>query len=131
MMEEKFNFIVIDDSVLDCFIAEKMIKHTGKCAGVQSFTTAAEALDFIKKTNNTEDGLSTVVILDVLMPVMSGFEFVEEFESLPMEVQNKYRIVALTSSMNKHDMEKISSYKTVADLLDKPITSEALSAFLE
>jgi len=129
-MEEKFNFIVIDDSVLDCFIAEKMIKHTGKCAEVQSFTTAAEALDFIKK-NIAEDGLITVVILDVLMPVMSGFEFVEEFESLPMDLQNKYRIVALTSSMNKHDIEKISSYKTVTDLLDKPITSEALSAFLE
>lgn len=122
----KFNFIVIDDSALDCFIAEKMIKHTGKCEDVRSFTTAEEALKYIEGSYDENATLKTVIILDILMPVMDGFAFVEEFETLPQKMKDQYIIVALTSSMNKHDTDKIVSYDEVKTLLDKPITAEAL-----
>ena len=45
---KKLHFIVIDDSKLDCFIAEKVIKNTGKCETVQSFLAAKEALEYIR-----------------------------------------------------------------------------------
>ncbi|WP_207428845.1 response regulator [Pedobacter sp. SYSU D00535] len=131
MAEIKTNFIVIDDSELDCFIAEKMIRHTGKCGTVISFNTAAEALEYVKNREVDDDeDCRTVLILDVLMPLMSGFAFVEEFEKLPHSIQDRYFIVALTSSMNRNDMDKIKSYRSVRLLLDKPITSEAISAFI-
>lgn len=129
-MAGKFNFIIIDDSELDCFIAEKMIKHTGKSEIIKSFMSATDALEYIKQTKHEKGDLTTVIILDVLMPLMNGPAFVEAFESLPKEVQESYHIIALTSSMNKHDMEKISSYKAVKDLLDKPITSESILPLL-
>lgn len=127
----KYNFIVVDDSALDCFIAEKMIMHTGICESVKSFTQAGEALDYIRANSLEAATLPTVVILDVLMPMMSGFAFVEAFEELSEEVKERYTIVALTSSMNKTDMEKILSYQVVKKLLDKPITSETIITLLE
>ena len=126
----KFKFIVIDDSELDCYIAEKMIRYTGLCEDVKCFTGATEALDYIRTAPVTDQGSQTFVILDVLMPIMSGFAFVEEFEKLPSEVKAKYRIIALTSSMNRNDIDKICSYEAVNDILDKPITAESISAFL-
>ena len=127
----KYNFIVVDDSALDCFIAEKMIMHTGICESVKSFTQASEALDYIRANSLEVATLPTVIILDVLMPMMSGFAFVEAFEELSEEVKERYTIVALTSSMNKTDMEKILSYQVVKKLLDKPITSETIITLLE
>lgn len=126
----KPEFIVIDDSQLDCFIAEKLIRHTGKSSGIKTFTSAGSALEYIKQRTLPDDDSLTVLLLDVLMPVMSGFDFVEAFEKLPQQVQDRYLIIALTSSMNKNDMNRISSYQAVKHLLGKPITTDALSALL-
>lgn len=125
--DKKLSFIIIDDSELDCFIAEKMIRHSIPNNGITIFNAAAEALTYIKDSVVAEDE-TTVLLLDVLMPMMSGFIFVEEFEKLPSKVQNGYFIVALTSSMNKKDIDKICSYSSVRILIDKPITTEALTS---
>ncbi|WP_207420990.1 response regulator [Desertivirga brevis] len=127
---EKYKFIIIDDSALDCYIAEKMIRYTGKCEDVHCFLGATEALEFIKTSAVSADDPLTIIILDVLMPIMSGFVFVEEFEKLPENIKDRYRIIALTSSMNKNDIDKICSYDTVNDIMDKPITAETLSPLL-
>ena len=131
MTGKKFNFIVIDDSELDCFIAAKMIKHTGKCGTIKCFSVATEALKHIAGAEDGQDQVETIVLLDVLMPVMSGFAFVEAFESLAEDIRARHHIIALTSSMNKNDIEKIAAYESVKNVLDKPITTEALSALLE
>jgi CheY-like chemotaxis protein len=126
----KYKFIIIDDSALDCYIAEKMIRYTGQCEDVHCFLGATEALEFIKVSRVSPDDPLTIVILDVLMPIMSGFVFVEEFEKLPQVIKDKYKIIALTSSMNKNDIDKICSYDTVNNIMDKPITAESLSPLL-
>jgi CheY-like chemotaxis protein len=126
--EKQVNFIIIDDSELDCFIAEKMLRHLSYSQDVRSFLQAGEALEYIKKNNS--DNL-TVIVLDVLMPIMNGVEFVEEFEKLPLSIRANYKIVALTSSMNKKDMSRIKSYQSVTSLFDKPLSADALSSLLE
>ncbi|HEY1025063.1 MAG TPA: response regulator [Sphingobacteriaceae bacterium] len=128
-MSEKVHFIIIDDSELDCYIAEKLIKHTVKSNTIRTFTLAEEALKYIS-SSQTETG-KTIVLLDVLMPIMSGFQFVEEFEKMPLEIQEKFMIIALTTSLNKNDFNKIRSYRSVSNLLDKPLTPELLLPMLE
>jgi CheY-like chemotaxis protein len=123
------NFIIIDDSELDCFIAEKMIKHSGLSNEIQRFLQAEQALEYIANRGPKDE--FTVIVLDVLMPVMSGVEFVEAFEKLPEELRKRYRIIALTSSMNKKDMSRIKSFESVAHLFDKPLSEEALRPLLK
>lgn len=129
VQNKKLNFIVIDDSKLDCFIAEKIIKNTGKCETIRSFLQAREALDFI--ASNPHDDLShTIILVDIQMPIMNGFEFVEEFEKLPGNIVTNYTIYVISSSINENDLQKVHNYKSVKQFLNKPLTSNNLSALL-
>jgi CheY-like chemotaxis protein len=123
------HFIVIDDSKLDCFIAEKVIKNTGRCESVTSFLQAQEALEFIKQ--NSLSSLDPIIVLvDIQMPIMNGFEFVEAFEKLPVNTRKNYQIYVISSSINDNDLTKIPKYPSVIQFINKPLTSNNLSALL-
>ncbi|HTN21782.1 MAG TPA: response regulator [Pelobium sp.] len=120
----KLSFIIIDDRELDCYIAEKLIQKIEADININIFYNAFSALDFIKNTKNTD--AITVVLLDIMMPVMNGFQFIEEFENLSEEIKNNYKIIPITSSLNKTDVSKISECESVITVLKKPYTFEAL-----
>ncbi len=129
VQNKKLHFIVIDDSKLDCFIAEKIIKNTGKCESIRSFLQAKDALSFIA-SNPPDDTSHTIILVDIQMPVMNGFEFVEAFEKLPPEQIENYTIYVISSSINENDLQKVHNYKTVRQFLNKPLTSNNLAALL-
>ncbi len=129
MTNKKLNFIVVDDSKLDCFIAEKVIRNTGKCETIRSFLRAQEALEYIK--NTPADELShTILLVDIQMPIMNGFEFVEAFEQLPANVISSYTIYIISSSINENDLNRVHTYRSVKQFLNKPLTSNNLSVLL-
>lgn len=126
---KKLHFIVIDDSKLDCFIAEKIIKNTGISESIKSFLQATEALDYIKATP-PDDQNRTIILVDIQMPVMNGFEFVEAFEKLPADLIKNYTIFIISSSINENDLSRVHNYATVKQFLNKPLTSNNLSVLL-
>ncbi|HYD22699.1 MAG TPA: response regulator [Flavipsychrobacter sp.] len=129
MGEEKLNFIIIDDSKLDCFIAEKIIRNTGRGGDIRSFTAATDALAHV--TGNTSDsGPRTVIIVDIQMPIMNGFDFVEAFEKLPEATRARYIIYMLSSSINENDINRVQNYPSIKQFLNKPLTSNMLNAIL-
>lgn len=130
MSEEQLNFIIVDDSKLDCFIAEKIIRNTGRAGEVRSFTVAKEGLDYIKNTP-VSAGSRTVILVDIQMPIMNGFDFVEAFETLPPQQRNNYTIYMLSSSINENDLNRVHNYPSIKQFLNKPLTSNMLSTLLE
>jgi CheY-like chemotaxis protein len=130
MSSDKFHFIVIDDSKLDCFIAEKVIQNSGRSESVKSFMVATEALDYIKTLNGSD--IKTVVLVDIQMPVMNGFEFIEAYEqNISDEAKNKFMVNLLSSSINETDMIRAKGYKSVNKFLNKPLTKATLDIILE
>lgn len=126
---KKLNFIVIDDSKLDCFIAEKIIKNTGFSESIRSFLQAREALEYI--TNNpVDEATPTIILVDIQMPIMNGFEFVEAFEKLPSSTTDNYIIYIISSSINENDLNRVHNYGSVKQFLNKPLTSNNLAALL-
>jgi CheY-like chemotaxis protein len=120
----KFSFIIVDNNELHCFVARKLIVQAVPGAAILTFMAAGEAIAHISGAPTREDGYLTIIFLDLVMPKMNGFQFIESFEKLPDEVQANYLIVALTSSMNKKDFNRLRSYSTVREILDKPVTVE-------
>lgn len=126
MRSQNLNFIVVDDSKLDCFIAEKMIFNAGFGRNVKSFLNGAVALQYIQANIVSDTEEKSILIVDIQMPVMNGFEFIEAFEMLPKSIQNNYRVFVLTSSVNLNDINHAVSYKTVEDILSKPLTTRKI-----
>lgn len=126
----ELSFIIIDDTELDHFIARKMIGNVSNAYTVESFLDASSALQHIIE-NKRDTAIKIVLIfLDIHMPLMNGFEFVEHFEKLDKAVQDKYYIVALTSSIELSDINRISSYRSVRARITKPITAKGLHSLL-
>lgn len=131
-MDKEFSFIVIDDSELDCFVIQKVIKHTFKNLDIITFQNANHALDTIK-----EQGVKskpTIILLDIQMPIMNGFEFIEEFEKLNPSLQDCYTIIIL--SILSSTRAPVSIYtafdkRTVSSIIEKPFTIEKLLSLLK
>lgn len=129
MTKDKLNFIVIDDSKLDCFIAEKIIQNTGKCNSVKTFQQASEAITYI--SGLPEQTHETILFVDIQMPVMNGFEFVEAFEALPAEKKNGISIYMLSSSINENDIARVKGYASIRQFINKPLTAGSIAIILE
>lgn len=122
-------FLIVDDRNLDCLITEKVIDKTGERQGVKIYNSAVEILHDIKSGLLDYNGL-TVILLDIMMPVMNGFQFVEEFESLPESVKSKFRIISMTTSLDNNDFQRMLRYSSVIGVLQKPFNLEDLKVVL-
>lgn len=131
MTAYKRNFIVIDDNKLDCFIEQKIIANTGISEKISLFLDAGEALTFIKNSVSDKNGEKTIILVDIQMPLMNGFEFVEAFENLSGDIQDNYLIFMLSSSINENDLNRIRNYKCVKQIISKPLSIKKLAALIE
>jgi len=120
------HFIVIDDNKLDSFITERIIQKTCINASVRSFINAKEVLELIKSEDD-KGGLKIVLVVDIQMPIMNGFQFIEAFEEFTDEIKSRYFVTVLTSSTNESDLNRIRNYPSVKYLFNKPLSSAIFS----
>ena len=125
------HFIIIDDSQLDCFIGEKIIQNTGTFSSVKSYTQAAEAYEIIKNSDPSPAEAITIVVLDIQMPVMNGFQFVENFELLPENIRANYAIFMFSSSINENDKNRIEYHPCIRKFYGKPISKEIVAKIVD
>lgn len=125
------HFIIIDDSQLDCFIGEKIIQNTGTFSSVKSYTQAAEAYEIIKNSDPSHAEAITIVVLDIQMPVMNGFQFVENFELLPENIRANYAIFMFSSSINENDKNRLENHPCIRKFYSKPISKEIVAKIVD
>lgn len=126
----ELSFIIIDDTELDHFIAQKMIGNANRSCSITSFLDATLALEHIRADNYDSDTKLILIFLDIYMPLMNGFEFIEEFEKFDQALQDKYYIIALTSTRDVSDLNRINSYRSFKNMINKPLTAVDLSTLL-
>jgi CheY-like chemotaxis protein len=125
-MRMELSFTIIDDSELDCFIARKIIEHTDARLIVQTFQDAVSVVEKIRDDTLPSNAEKNIILLDLQMPLMNGFQFVEEFEKLPAEIQRKYLLVVLSSTRNSNDIFRVLAQNSVHSFLEKPFSREKL-----
>lgn len=118
-MEPLLNFFLIDDSAFDLFIYEKLLIKSGITSSVKTFNSARDALKHL--ISQAESLPDTIILLDLQMPDMNGFEFIEEFDRLPATLRQKIRIFMLSSTIDTRDIEKAKASRHIIDLLPKPL----------
>lgn len=127
-MKNKLTYI-IDDDKLSVKLMSILISKNTFCEEMQSFHNPQTALDTLKQNYHTNEMLPDVILLDLNMPVMDGWQFLDEFILLPIE--KKISIFIMTSSIDPTDIEMAKKYDVVKDYIEKPITAQKLDAIFK
>lgn len=120
-----FNLIVlVDDDPINNLINKRLISKLDLSPAVMDFLEAEKALEFISK-----DGIkNTLILLDINMPVMNGWDFLYKYAEL--EKKRNDKIVMLSSSIDHQDIKKSKDFSYVKGFIEKPLTREKLRKVL-
>lgn len=131
-MEQKVSakkvWLVDDDPVTNMINTKIISMHTN--FKVQAFVNAKEALMMCTRwIAEAPEFFPDIIFLDINMPIMDGWEFLEEFEKYPPHVLKTCSVYLLTSSIDADDIAKFKTYKSVVDLISKPLTASRIQSF--
>lgn len=118
--------IIIDDDPISILVCETLLKKTKFAEKVISFQNGVEGLKFLKRRFEDGGGLPDIIFLDVLMPMMSGWEFLEAYEQVESLPEKKPHVMMLSAAFDPADRRKAESSPLVTDFISKPITTEIL-----
>jgi len=130
-MENKPHFIIIDDDRINNMICRMLISKIFKEVDVKDFTIAQEGLEFMKTEYAKDENKSAILLLDINMPIMSGWDFLVIFDELEESLKQKFQIYIVSSSIDYSDIEQAKSNRHVIGFLSKPLTKEALLAIVK
>ena len=126
-MDSAPHFIIIDDDPINNALCGMIIKHAFSAVSVQTFLFPEEALQYFKnglfKTQREDPG---VVFLDINMPKMDGWEFLDEYETLDENIRSRWRVYILSSSINDEDQKRALANRHVVSYLVKPMQKNIL-----
>ncbi len=124
------SIMLIDDNEIDNFINQKMMESCNFSENIHIYTSGKSALEYLKNMERIQDGskLTTpeLIFLDINMPVLDGFQFVEEFEKLDKKFISATKIIMLTSSIDPDDHAKSKLFSSIHDYVIKPLSQSAL-----
>jgi len=122
--------MLIDDDPLCVMISTKIIE-LNPALKVTAFSSAKEALEQLKQWYvSGSDLFPDFIFLDINMPVMDGWQFLEETQKLPEDLRQKCNVIMLSSSVNPIDVRKSKGFESVSDFVSKPLTVEKLKTLV-
>lgn len=123
-MESCIRILLVDDDPICHLITSKLIKRYTSNE-VEAFTDPMEALVQLKwRASHERDRFPDLILLDIDMPRMDGWQFLDEFHQLPEEILGSASIIMLSSSNHSNDAQRARQYRAVKDFFSKPFTED-------
>lgn len=121
---------IIDDDEIYIFLMKKSFAAMGIHQEVISFLNGADALEELLHLKNNQEDLPGIILLDINMPIMDGWEFLNEFRKIQSENSSKIPIYIVSSSIANEDIEKSKQYPEIIDYLSKPLELETIVSII-
>ena len=113
---------VIDDDMIYQFAVKLNLKQLQLANSVQCFSNGELAKLYMMENAQKPEALPDVILLDINMPIMDGWDFLEWFKEFKVNLSKAIPIFMVSSSIDWRDIEKAKSYKEVVDYMSKPLT---------
>ncbi|MBP6303568.1 MAG: response regulator [Bacteroidia bacterium] len=122
---------LVDDDDIFQLITQRVIAQTNLVDTIKVFSNGLDAMDFLRSVAQNAAQLPEIILLDLNMPVMDGWEFLEEFTLLKPRLEKKITIYVVSSSIAPSDIQRAEAINEVTDYIIKPITTEKLLDMLK
>lgn len=122
--------LVEDDDTIN-FYNQFLIQNLGITDNVVVTKNGKEALDYLEKAGKGEAKSPSLILLDINMPVMNGFEFIEAYEGLPENWKSQILVVMLTTSLHDADLQRAKAHPSIAEYFYKPMMEQGLNDLVE
>lgn len=119
-MESKYVFLIIEDSDIDKLVIKQLLKKVLAVTHVNAVSNGKEGIEWVID-NRKSFTQSLIILLDIQMPIMTGFEFLTEYDKLCDELKIETQIFVLSSSLVREEIKRIKNNRYVTDFLSKPI----------
>ena len=127
-LQKKFTLImVIDDCPIEIHLRKKLLTHGNHAFKVIGYQSALIALEYLKDIKNFAV-LPQIILLDQHMPEMTGVEFMEEYNKLPVSVISQSQIYFISSTIDREEIRMIQGIDNVAGFQQKPLTTAFLKS---
>ncbi|MCH7514782.1 MAG: response regulator [Bacteroidetes bacterium] len=118
--------MLVDDNDTDNFISKRIIEITNFAKIVIVKSSGKSALDYLEENKENVGNIPKIIFLDINMPIVDGFVFLYEFEKFSDTVKDHCKVIILSSSDNKRDIDKIVNNDYVIKFITKPLTEASL-----
>lgn len=124
---------IIDDDGIYINLIKKIIETKKLCKDLIIFNDGKQSLDYFELLlkDTKEDKIPKIIFLDINMPIMDGWEFLDRFTSIKDKFGKSIELYVVSSSINPVDIERAKAISTVKDYLTKPITIKELEAIFK
>jgi len=118
--------MLVDDNDTDNFLSKKMMEHVGFADTIIIKNTGKSALEYLIENQSDLSRIPDILFLDINMPIVDGFVFLFEYENFCPAIHEKTKVVILSSSNNRRDINRFLNNKFVRQFVSKPLTEKAL-----
>lgn len=130
-MGKSFLICIIDDDDISRYSISRSLEALKLSRKILIFSDGEEAINFMMDNIGKSSNLPDVIFLDINMPIMDGFQFMEEYAKLKPRVGKKIIIYMTSSSINTVDIERAKAISEISDYLIKPLEPKKLGVLLE
>lgn len=126
-MEFLENFIIVDDDKFNNKLCTAILEKMHPTATITDFTDPVAGFNWIAENFSAPGNTGkAILLLDIMMPVMDAWGFLDRFDELRDDVKSRIKIYILSSSVDKSDMSRAQANKHVEYYLIKPLTAESI-----
>lgn len=119
-------YMLIDDDEIFNFLNKRILELSGTDGKISVYNSAQNALKWLMENKDEKDAWPEIILLDIRMPIMDGFDFLDRFMELPADNIRKVKVFMLTSSLDEKDRKRSNSYPVVYGYYSKPMSPEIL-----